>query len=532
MTLAINERERGFLFRNGRFVRMLEPGGYFAPSFLGYSAVVERVNNLPMTDETLLAVYGRDKNFRESVISVRVSDGEKAIHCVDGRFAGILDRGSYTYWNIYEKHTFHILSLEEENPMNEIPKSLLMSIPEPYCKKVSINEFERGFLSRNKRFVKMLLPGEHLIPSFLGYGVELRDVKYFIGDLLPMHISGVHGVAVEVGGDRRKEIPETNLRAKKLADRFETYAKDENFRTSVAHVSVTDEQLVLHYIDGRYRSALEAGNYTFWNIFEKNTFVTIDISDDLSFSEIPQYILESLPVSVCEKIKVEEWEAVLLNIDGKFSRRLSPGNHYFWKNGRDISCERHDMRTTQIDISGQEILTSDKVALRVNFVCSYRIMDPEGMSAKLKNASAHIYAAAQLALRELLGNMRFDEVLENKNSIADEVLTRLKQRAGELFVEFLSAGMKDIILPGEVRDIMNTVLVAEKRAQANVITRREEVASTRSLLNTARLMDENVTLYKLKELEYLERICDKVGNIEVSGASSLLDQLGSIMKVS
>jgi hypothetical protein len=79
---------------------------------------------------------------------------------------------------------------------------------------------------------------------------------------------------------------------------------------------------------------------------------------------------------------------------------------------------------------------------------------------------------------------------------------------------------------------MNTVLIAEKRAQANVITRREEVASTRSLLNTARLMDENGTLYKLKELEYLEKICDKVGNIQVSGASSLLDQLGAVMKVS
>jgi regulator of protease activity HflC (stomatin/prohibitin superfamily) len=91
--------------------------------------------------------------------------------------------------------------------------------------------------------------------------------------------------------------------------------------------------------------------------------------------------------------------------------------------------------------------------------------------------------------------------------------------------------MKDIILPGEIRDIMNTVLVAEKRAQANVITRREEVASTRSLLNTARLMDENATLYKLKELEYVERICDKVESINVNSASGLLEQLGAMLKV-
>lgn len=77
----------------------------------------------------------------------------------------------------------------------------------------------------------------------------------------------------------------------------------------------------------------------------------------------------------------------------------------------------------------------------------------------------------------------------------------------------------------EIRDIMNTVLVAEKKAQANVITRREEVASTRSLLNTARLMEENKTLYQLKELEYLERICDKVGTISITRGQGVLEQL-------
>ena len=97
-----------------------------------------------------------------------------------------------------------------------------------------------------------------------------------------------------------------------------------------------------------------------------------------------------------------------------------------------------------------------------------------------------------------------------------------------MFVEFSDAGLKDIILPGEIRDIMNTVLVAEKNAQANVIARREEVASTRSLLNTARLMEENATLYKLKELEYLEKICDRVGNISVGGGN-LLGELREIL---
>lgn len=75
---------------------------------------------------------------------------------------------------------------------------------------------------------------------------------------------------------------------------------------------------------------------------------------------------------------------------------------------------------------------------------------------------------------------------------------------------------------------MNTVLVAEKKAQANVITRREEVASTRSLLNTAKLMEENQTLYRLKELEFLEWICERIGSISVIGGN-FLEQLNALL---
>ena len=75
---------------------------------------------------------------------------------------------------------------------------------------------------------------------------------------------------------------------------------------------------------------------------------------------------------------------------------------------------------------------------------------------------------------------------------------------------------------------MSKVLVAEKTAQANSIMRREETASTRSLLNTAKLMEDNAMLWKLKEMEYVEKIADKIGEITVNGNSALVDQLKQI----
>jgi len=80
-----------------------------------------------------------------------------------------------------------------------------------------------------------------------------------------------------------------------------------------------------------------------------------------------------------------------------------------------------------------------------------------------------------------------------------------------------SVGVKDVILPGDMKDILNQVVQAEKAAQANIIKRREETAATRALLNTARLMEENPVLLRLKELEALEKITEKVDKLTVFG---------------
>ena len=131
----------------------------------------------------------------------------------------------------------------------------------------------------------------------------------------------------------------------------------------------------------------------------------------------------------------------------------------------------------------------------------------------------------QLILREYVGSFTFDEILGKKEEIGNYVTVKLKEQTLQLGLELVFAGVKDIILPGEIKDILNQVLIAEKKAQANVIMRREETASTRSLLNTAKLMEQNELLFKLKEMEYIERISEKINQISLSGGAHLLEQL-------
>jgi regulator of protease activity HflC (stomatin/prohibitin superfamily) len=187
-----------------------------------------------------------------------------------------------------------------------------------------------------------------------------------------------------------------------------------------------------------------------------------------------------------------------------------------------------DTRQQQLEISGQELLTKDKAGLRINFFVRYQVVDIMKALTENKDFEKQLYVAMQLALRAFVGGLTLDELLSKKDAIADAILEEAKTKIKDLGLAISDAGIRDVILPGDMKEIMNQVLVAEKKAQANSIMRREETAATRSLLNTAKLMEENEMLWKLKEMEYVEKIADKIGEITISGGGNVIGQLKEI----
>ena len=182
-----------------------------------------------------------------------------------------------------------------------------------------------------------------------------------------------------------------------------------------------------------------------------------------------------------------------------------------------------------MELSSQELLTKDKAAVRMNFQLEYLVVEVQKSLLENSNFSKQLYTTGQLAMREIVGSMTLDELLDSKESVGEFVLKSLKDKSGKLGVQVVQAGIRDIILPGEVKEIMNQVLIAEKKAQANAIARREETASTRNMLNTAKLMEDNAVLLKLKEMEYVEKIADKIGEIKLSSGGAIVDQLAQIL---
>jgi regulator of protease activity HflC (stomatin/prohibitin superfamily) len=222
---------------------------------------------------------------------------------------------------------------------------------------------------------------------------------------------------------------------------------------------------------------------------------------------------------------VEGFEKGVLFIDGVFDKILDPGLYYYWKNEKAVQIFKTDLRIQQMEINGQEILTKDKANLRINFYVDYQVTDIMKSLVDVKDYSKQVYSLMQMALRTYLGGYTLDELLANRDEASSLILDTIKVNASALGISVNNCGIRDIILPGDVKEIMNQVLVAEKKAQANVIMRREETASTRSLLNTAKLMEDNEMLFKLKEMEYVEKIAENISNITLSGGGQIVDQL-------
>ena len=305
--------------------------------------------------------------------------------------------------------------------------------------------------------------------------------------------------------------------------------QNEQLASMLELVEVADNEIALYFANGIFKEVLGTGRFAFWKGYSEKRFVKADLSKVNITEQIPVTLLENVKVRpFTRKFQVLNFEKALLFVNGSFVKELTSGTYYFWNNAISVEVKTADVRQQQMEISGQELLTKDKAALRINFFVSYQVVDVLKALVNNKEFEKQLYVAMQLALRSFVGGFTLDELLNRKDTISKEILEQVTGKINDLGLTVSDAGIRDIILPGDMKEIMNQVLVAEKKAQANSIMRREETAAMRSMLNTAKLMEENEMLWKLKEMEYVEKIADKIGEITISGSGNVIGQLKEI----
>ena len=366
--------------------------------------------------------------------------------------------------------------------------------------RLTVKDGERAFLMCDGRFERVLGPGRHrLFDPLRGLAVELHQV-----------------VRAEFPAERHALLKAA--RPDLAAEMFEP-------------VETKADEVAIVSLDGRPSHLMGPWqSRVFWKVATRVEVERIDVAGDPKLA--PRHlamVARERNTLVAEHV-VENHEAGLLFVEGRLVERLAPGRHAFWTAGRKIEVKRLDLRPQAVEITAQEMLTKDRIALRVTLTAFRRIVDPERAVSAVPDVDAWLYRLVQFAIREAVASRTLDEVLSAKNALDAELRAFVRERIADTGIEVNELGVKDVILPGEIRELVNKVVEAERTAKANLIRRQEETAATRSLLNTAKLMEDNPLLLRLKELESLERLVEKVGRIDLhagdgQGLDALLNKL-------
>lgn len=366
-----------------------------------------------------------------------------------------------------------------------------------FLKKVFIRGFEVGFQYRNGEFIKILDSGSHWIFDPFNT-ITIRTVSL----RAPWIVDEQLDLIVKSG---------------KLAGRAEV-------------IDLKDHQRALVWIDGRFSTILGPGLHAYWLGHREVKVEIVDTADfRLQHSDLKN-ILRLADVSRHLEVFIVNRECVgVLYVDGRYVDTLEPGQYAFWRQVADARVVEIDMRENQLDVSGQEIMTLDKVSLRMNALVTYVVSDPRRLVSATPDARYALYRDVQLALREVIGSRELDSFLSDKNDITNELDTKVREKGKAIGIDVRNVGIKDIILPGDMKDLMNRVTEAKKAAEANLIARREETAAMRSQANTAKMLAENPTLMRMRELEILEKIASAGKLNIVVGEKGLTDRVVNLL---
>jgi len=364
-------------------------------------------------------------------------------------------------------------------------------------KYVKIRSYEVGLYFHDREFKGLLTEGRHWLFNPLGK------------------------VRVEIVSQRDPWL---------VHDRLDVIVKSGALADRAVVLDLKDHQRGLVWVDGRFSHVLPPGLYAYWT-GEKD--VKVDVVDARSVrfehDQLPVIARSQMANQVLDVCRVERYRVGVLFQDGRYVDTLRPGLYAFWWNVAEAKIVEVDTRDTMVDVSGQEIMTADKVTLRMNAVATYRVVDARKAVSATDDVRQALYRETQLAVRAVVGVRQLDAFLTDKDAVAGDIEQLVRRRADELGLEIVSVGIRDVILPGDMKDLMNKVTEAKKAAEANLIARREETAAMRSQANTAKLLEGSPTLMRLRELEILEKVATSGKLNVVLGEKGLAERVVNLL---
>lgn len=346
----IKETQRGILLRRGNFVRVLEGGEHrvFDPSG-AFSVVTFDLERPAFTNDLkdyliakrpdVISRYFEFVQTGEAEIAVVMRDGS-IVDVVAPQLRALFWRG-FTAFTVERLNVRDGLSLARGHALLDRKNAVWV---QKLFTDVQALENAINLVSRAGRVADLVAPGERAL-----YWRDLEAISV-----------ANQSVTTSVPKDVQDAIIAANV---PWLERFERAELGE-FELGLVrrNRAITDliapTMSAMYFRDGVTRLEI------------------VDISDDFRVREdVAQAIKGTALTAFVESIEIPEYHTGALFVNGKLAETLEVGTHAFWRVGRNLRVSIVDARLMTLEVSGQEILSKDKVSLRLNLTAAYRVTD-------------------------------------------------------------------------------------------------------------------------------------------------------------
>ena len=211
-----------------------------------------------------------------------------------------------------------------------------------------------------------------------------------------------------------------------------------------------------------------------------------------------------------------EYERGLRYVRGRFISVVGPGQ--YWHLNLFTAIRKLDIRPRFVSITGQEVLSSDGVALKVSLAANFEVAAPNVAVNSVQDYQQALYLELQLVLREIMGAADIDTILSSRDELSSRLMAATEAKAKKIGLKLISVNLKDIMFPGRLKEVFAQVVNAKKEGLAALERARGETAALRSLANAAKMIERNPNLMSLR---LVQSFGDASGNTLVLGMPAL-----------
>ena len=281
----------------------------------------------------------------------------------------------------------------------------------------TIQSDERGVMYKNGAYAGLLMPGKHF---------TFNDIEVF-----------------KLGHYFRSD------------QNIKILLENKDLEEQLISFEVKDDQVAIYTIDGNFSSVVSrSGTYAVWKGPWKQEILIYDISEPfIEDKQVLKWCRKGLLSNETNMQVLPSGVKGMLYVDQKPVKIVEPGTYFVWRGSKPAHIVSVDGRQQVMELSGQELISKDKIMLRINFAATYQITDIEKALHNSSNYTSQIYNIMQLALRAYIGGYSLEDIFNKKDEISGAVLTNAKEACEAIGIKLISAGIKDIILPGEIKDI-------------------------------------------------------------------------------